>query len=45
MSNTTYSEVVIEQQISQINNGDNRTVLFNTNDNVLARDYRNNNNK
>jgi len=43
MPNT--SEVVIERQISQINNGGNRIVSFNTGDNVLARDYRNNNNK
>jgi len=43
MPNT--SEVVIERQISQINNGGNRTVSFNTGDYVLARDYRNNNNK
>ncbi|KAF0690807.1 Uncharacterized protein FWK35_00036749 [Aphis craccivora] len=39
------SEVVIERQISQINNGGNRTISFKTGDNVLARDYRNNNNK
>ncbi len=37
--------MVIERQISQINNGGNRTISFKTGDNVLARDYRNNNNK
>jgi len=41
----TSEVVVIERQISQINNGGNRTVSFNTGDNVLARDYKNNNNK
>jgi len=39
------NEVVIERQISQINNGGNRMVSFNTGDYILARDYRNNNNK
>lgn len=39
------NEVVIEQTISQINNGDDRSVSLNIADNVLARDYRNNNNK
>ncbi|XP_060882065.1 uncharacterized protein K02A2.6-like [Metopolophium dirhodum] len=43
MPNT--SEVVIERQISQINNGGNRAVSFNIGDNILARDYRNINNK
>lgn len=39
------NEVVIERQISQINNGGNRAVSINIGDYVLARDYRNNNNK
>lgn len=43
MQNT--NKVVIEQQISLINNGGNRMVSFDTSDNILARDYRNNNNK
>lgn len=41
MSNT--SEVVIELKISQIKNGGNRTVSFNTYHYTIARDYKNNN--
>jgi hypothetical protein len=37
--------VVIEQQISQINNGGNRAIQFNIGDNVEAKDYRNNDTK
>jgi hypothetical protein len=38
-------EVVFERQISQINNGGNRIITFNIGDNVLAKDYRANDNK
>lgn len=43
MPNT--SQVVFKRQISQINNGGNTIISFNVGDNVLAKDYRNNNNK
>lgn len=43
MPNT--SEVVIKRQISQINNGGNRIISFKIGENVLAKDYRNNNAK
>jgi hypothetical protein len=39
------SEVVIKRQISQINNGGNRAIQFNISDNVLAKNYRNNDTK
>lgn len=37
------SDTVVVRQISQINNGGNRIILFSVGDNVLANDYRNTN--